>query len=133
MSDYLGLLKKDHGEDYESFINSIEPANFTELMKMTDENKISSRGAKDILVFMYKGDKRGPSAIAKEKELLQKSSAGELESMVKEIIAKNASVVSDYKKGKSAALQFLIGQGMKLSKGSANPEVLKEVFLKELQ
>jgi aspartyl-tRNA(Asn)/glutamyl-tRNA(Gln) amidotransferase subunit B len=67
--------------------------------------------------------------IAQEKGFLQKSDAGELESMVKEIIAKNSGVVADYKAGKSAALQFLIGQGMKLSKGSANPEVLKEVFL----
>ena len=133
LTDYLGLLKKDHGEDYESYINSIEPSNFTNLMKMTSENKISSRGAKDLLVLMYKGDKREPLIIAEEKGLLQKSDTGELESMAKEIIAKNPGVVADYKAGKLVALQFLIGQGMKLSKGSANPAVLKEVFLKELK
>src|ERR1035437_5829596 len=133
LTDYLGLIKKDHGEDYESYINSIEPSNFTKLMKMISENKVSSRGAKDLLVFIYKGDKREPVAIAEEKGLLQKSDEGELESMVKEIITKNPSVVADYKAGKSVALQFLIGQGMKLSKGSANPEVLKKVFLKELK
>jgi aspartyl-tRNA(Asn)/glutamyl-tRNA(Gln) amidotransferase subunit B len=133
LSDYLGLIKKDHDEDYESFINSIEPSNFTKLMKMISENKVSSRGAKDILVLMYKGDKREPLIIAEEKGLLQKSDAGELELMVREIITKNPSVVADYKSGKLVALQFLIGQGMKLSKGSANPEVLKKVFLKELQ
>jgi aspartyl-tRNA(Asn)/glutamyl-tRNA(Gln) amidotransferase subunit B len=71
--------------------------------------------------------------IAEEKGLLQKSDTGELESMAKEIIAKNPGVVADYKAGKLVALQFLIGQGMKLSKGSANPAVLKEVFLKELK
>ena len=133
MSDYLGLIKKDHGEDYESHINSIEPSNFIKLMEMISENKISSRGAKDLLVLMYKGDKREPLAIAEEKGLLQKSDVGELESMVKEIIAKNPTVVADYKAGKLVALQFLVGQGMKLSKGSANPAVLKEVFLKELK
>ena len=53
--------------------------------------------------------------------------------MAKEIIAKILGVVADYKAGKLVALQFLIGQGMKLSKGSANPAVLKEVFLKELK
>jgi aspartyl-tRNA(Asn)/glutamyl-tRNA(Gln) amidotransferase subunit B len=133
LSDYLGLIKKDHGEDYESYINSIEPSNFTNLMKMISENKVSSRGAKDLLVLMYKGDKREPLAIAGEKGLLQKSDEGELESMAKEIIAKNPSVVADYKAGKLVALQFLVGQGMKLSKGSANPEILKKVFLKELE
>ena len=133
LSDYLGLIKKDHGEDYESYINSIEPSNFTKLMKMISENKVSSRGAKDLLLLMYKGDKREPTTIAEENGLLQKSDTGELELMVKEIIAKNPSVVADYKAGKLVALQFLIGQGMKLSKGSANPAILKEVFLKELK
>jgi aspartyl-tRNA(Asn)/glutamyl-tRNA(Gln) amidotransferase subunit B len=133
LTDYLGLIKKDHDEDYKGFINTIEPARFAELMKMTSENKVSSRGAKDLLVLMYKGDKREPLLIAQEKGLLQKSDANELESMAKEIIAKNPSVVADYKSGKLAALQFLIGQGMKLSKGSANPAVLKDVFLKELK
>ena len=52
-----------------SYINSIEPSNFTNLMKMTSENKISSRGAKDLLVLMYKGDKREPLIIAEEKGL----------------------------------------------------------------
>ena len=133
LTDYLGLIKKDHGEDYESYINSIEPSNFTKLMKMINENKISSRGAKDLLVLMYKGDKREPLIIAEEKGLLQKSDVSELESMAKDIIAKNPGVVADYKAGKLVALQFLIGHGMKLSKGSANPAVLKGIFLKELK
>jgi len=36
--------------------------------------------------------------------------------------------VKEYKEGKGQALQFLIGQGMKETKGSANPEVLKKLF-----
>jgi aspartyl-tRNA(Asn)/glutamyl-tRNA(Gln) amidotransferase subunit B len=133
LTDYLGIIKKDHGEDYESYINSIEPSNFTKLMKMINENKVSSRGAKDLLLLMYKGDKREPTIIAEENGLLQKSDTGELQSMAKEIITKNPTVVADYKAGKLVALQFLIGQGMKMSKGSANPAILKEVFLKQLK
>jgi aspartyl-tRNA(Asn)/glutamyl-tRNA(Gln) amidotransferase subunit B len=37
-------------------------------------------------------------------------------------------VVAEYKSGKETALQFLIGQGMKATKGSANPQVLKKLF-----
>ncbi|MDR3558404.1 MAG: Asp-tRNA(Asn)/Glu-tRNA(Gln) amidotransferase subunit GatB [Candidatus Pacebacteria bacterium] len=133
LSDYLGALKKDHGEAFEGHLDTIEPAQFSALMKLIAGNKVSSRGAKDLLVLIYKGDKREPLAIAEEKGLLQKSNAGELESMAKDIIAKNQSVVADYKAGKLVALQFLIGQGMKLSKGSANPAVLRGVFLKELK
>jgi Asp-tRNA(Asn)/Glu-tRNA(Gln) amidotransferase B subunit len=48
------------------------------------------------------------------------------------IIAAHPQSVADYKAGKAAALQFLVGQGMKESKGSANPVILREMFLKLL-
>jgi len=133
LSDYVGLLKKENGEAYESKIGSIAPSAFAELIVMIGENKVSSRGAKDLLAIMHGGDSRKPSVIAADKGLLQKSDACELESVVKDVIAKNPVVVADYKSGKVVALQFLLGQGMKATKGSANPEVLKEVFVKELR
>ncbi len=49
-----------------------------------------------------------------------------LPALVEKIIAANPTVVADYKAGKEVALQFLVGQGMKESKGSANPAVLRE-------
>jgi aspartyl-tRNA(Asn)/glutamyl-tRNA(Gln) amidotransferase subunit B len=42
-------------------------------------------------------------------------------------------VVDDYKKGKESVLQFFVGQGMKASRGSANPEMLKTIFLESLK
>lgn len=56
-----------------------------------------------------------------------------LPALVQKIIDANPAVVADYKGGKAASLQFLIGQGMKESKGSANPAVLAEEFKKLLQ
>lgn len=56
-----------------------------------------------------------------------------LPALVAKIIEANPAVVADYKSGKAASLQFLIGQGMKESKGSANPGVLAEEFKKALQ
>jgi aspartyl-tRNA(Asn)/glutamyl-tRNA(Gln) amidotransferase subunit B len=50
---------------------------------------------------------------------------------VQEVINANEKVVTEYKAGKEASLQFLVGQGMKVSKGSANPQVLA-TLLKEL-
>jgi aspartyl-tRNA(Asn)/glutamyl-tRNA(Gln) amidotransferase subunit B len=40
--------------------------------------------------------------------------------------------VGEYKAGKEAVLKYLIGQGMKLSKGSANPAVLEELIVTEI-
>jgi len=125
ISDLLGLMKG--GEN----LGKIEDKNFANLIKMVSESKISSRGAKDILKIMF--DKGGnPEEIANKEGLIQKSDLGELEKIAGQIIIDNAKVVADYKAGKEVALMSLVGQGMKVTKGSANPQVLKEVFLKLL-
>ncbi|MBX4197945.1 Asp-tRNA(Asn)/Glu-tRNA(Gln) amidotransferase subunit GatB [Candidatus Parcubacteria bacterium] len=123
-SDLLGLVKKEP-EFWQK--KPIDDKHFAELIKMLGENKVSSRGAKDILALMYK-EGGEPAKIAQEKGLLQKSDEGELKTIIEKIIADNPKVVADYKAGKEASLQFLIGQGMKATKGSANPEVLKNLF-----
>ena len=55
-----------------------------------------------------------------------------LPKIVQKVVDTHPQVVADYKAGKGAALQFLIGQGMKESKGSANPQALKEAIQKVL-
>ncbi len=123
LTDYLGLLKKE-GKD----ILSISSVNFSKLMKMVDQKKLSSRGAKDILVMMIKED-NDPEIIGNENGLIQKSDETEIKKVVEEIISKNPTVIDAYKNGKETALQFLIGQGMKLTKGSANPELLRKLLI----
>ena len=54
------------------------------------------------------------------------------EADIEKIIADNQKVVADYKAGKEASLQFLIGQGMKATKGSANPEMLKKLIVESI-
>lgn len=128
-TDILGLIKKAHGEGKEHLIAElpITAQDFVNLIGMIEKKMLSSRGAKDVLFVMC--EKGGnPESIAHEKQLIQKSDEGALKKIVEEVIAENPSVVADYKSGKVALLQFLIGQGMKKSKGSANPELLKTLF-----
>ena len=47
-----------------------------------------------------------------------------------EIIEANPEAVSDFKKGKENSIQFLVGQVMKKTRGSANPQVVKEIIIK---
>jgi aspartyl-tRNA(Asn)/glutamyl-tRNA(Gln) amidotransferase subunit B len=95
---------------------------------MISNGDLSSRGAKDTLALMMKED-GDPEMIAEKNDLIQKSDEGEIKKIVEEILSKNVVAVEEYKKGKLASLQFLIGQGMKATKGSANPELLKKVIL----
>ncbi|MCX6723003.1 MAG: hypothetical protein NT094_02925 [Candidatus Staskawiczbacteria bacterium] len=52
--------------------------------------------------------------------------------MVQEIISKNSKAVEDYKAGKQNSLQFLTGQVMAITRGTAKPETVLEILKKLL-
>ena len=123
VSDLIGLVGGDTRKVEFKFTDNA----FTTLMKMIGRGEIGSRSAKDILKIMYVSG-GAPKKIAEEKGLFQKSDAGELKALAEKIIEENESVVADYKKGQDGALQFLVGAGMKETQGSANPQVLSQIF-----
>jgi aspartyl-tRNA(Asn)/glutamyl-tRNA(Gln) amidotransferase subunit B len=128
ISDLLGFQQN---LEY-SVLRNLKAEQFADLISMTGTGEISSRGAKDILKIM--AEKGGnPRMIAQEKSLFQKSNEEELRHIVEKIAKEYESVVTDFKNGKEAALQFLIGQGMKETRGAANPKILKEIFLSILR
>ena len=55
-----------------------------------------------------------------------------LPTIAQQVIDANPKVVAEFKAGKGAALQFLVGQGMKVSKGRSNPQALREAIQKIL-
>ncbi|TAN58088.1 Asp-tRNA(Asn)/Glu-tRNA(Gln) amidotransferase subunit GatB, partial [Patescibacteria group bacterium] len=116
ISDLSGLMKEKNISSGEL---KIEPKDFAKLIKMAADGEISSRGAKDVLKIMF--DEGGdPEEIVKEKGLAQTSDDSFIKNIAEEVIKNNPTVAEDYKKGKGNALQFLVGQGMKLSRGKAN-------------
>lgn len=121
-SDLVALMKDDTPE-----VLRMTPESIAELVGMITAGDISSRGAKDTLAIMYR---EGGSAreVAERENLLQKSDEGELKAIVEGIIAEHALVAEEYRGGKESSIQFFIGQGMKATKGAANPGVLKKLF-----
>ncbi len=110
----------------------IEPTSFSELICMVADSKISSRGAKDIIDLLIKDPSASPQTLAEKHNLLQKSDTADIAPAIEKVIADNAKVVAEYKAGKTASLQFLIGQAMKATKGAGNPEVVKKLLLEKL-
>ena len=110
----------------------VDTESFVVVMQMIDDGELSSRGAKDILKILQEegGD---PKKIAKEKDLIQKSDEAELKKVVEQVISENQDAVGEYKKGKEASLQYLVGQAMKETKGSANPKILHKLFTEALK
>ena len=115
-----------------AYTRHIEPSHFSELIGMIAASDISSRGAKDILALMFKEKGASPKVLAEKHGLIQKSNAADLIPAIEKVIADNPTVVAEYKAGKVASLQFLIGQSMKATKGAGNPEVVKKLLVEKL-
>lgn len=112
-------------------IDSADAMGFKKLIGMITRGEITSRVAKDLLkevVF----DGVDPEERAKEKGLLQDNSEDSLTLVVETIIAENPAVAEDYRSGKQAVLQYLVGQGMKATRGAANPETLAKLLKDKL-
>ncbi len=107
----------------------ITPENFAELIYLTFIGEISSSGAQEVLKEMFISGK-DPSQIIESKDLKQVSDEEELEIATETVIKNNPQAVEDYKEGKETALQFLVGQVMRETKGKANPKVLAKLIKK---
>ncbi|MEK7193366.1 MAG: Asp-tRNA(Asn)/Glu-tRNA(Gln) amidotransferase subunit GatB [Patescibacteria group bacterium] len=127
-SDLLGLVNET-GTPFSAV--KVTPEHLAHLVDLIADGKIMSRQAKDILRKMF-DDGSDPEEILENEGLHTVSDSSELETTVREIIADNPAAVADYKKGKEASVQFLIGKAMAKLKGRGSPEVLKELFLKHL-
>lgn len=118
------------GKTIGEFVVSAE--NFAEFIVVVANGTINSSAAQTVLAEMYKGEDNDPSHIIDRLNLAQMSDTGELESIVDTILAANAQSVTDFKAGKENALQYLVGQVMKETKGKANPGIVKELLEKKL-
>ncbi len=129
VSDLSGLMKEKNISISEI---KISPEMFAKLINMAAEGELSSRATKDVLKIMF-DDGGEPEKIVKEKGLKQASDDGFIKGIVEEVTENNSVAVGEFKKGKENALQFLVGQGMKLSKGKANPGVLQKLLKEKMR
>ncbi len=109
--------------------------NMAELAKMIDKGTVSAGGANAIMQEMVKTSKK-PQIIAKELDLIQKSDAGELETIVEHVLSENPKAVEDVTSGgkkSKKARGFLLGQVMQKTKGQANPKVVSEILDRKLK
>ncbi|MDB5776602.1 MAG: gatB [Herbaspirillum sp.] len=106
------------------------------LLQRIADGTISNKIAKDIFATMWEekaGDAGAADRIIEAKGLKQISDSGALEKIVDEVLAANAKSVEEFRAGKEQAINALIGQAMKASRGKANPAQLTELLKKKLK
>jgi aspartyl-tRNA(Asn)/glutamyl-tRNA(Gln) amidotransferase subunit B len=109
-----------------------KPAGILELLELVESGKISTKIAQDVFAEMF-ATSEAPGGIVEQKGLAQVSDTGAIEAFCEQAIAANPGPAADFKAGKAAALNFLKGQVMKLSKGKANPALAGEILERKLK
>ena len=132
MGDLLGALNKDDTDIINSPISAKQLAGMLARIK---DDTLSGKLAKKVFSALY--EREGGDAddaadkIIKDKGLKQETDTGAIKAIVEDVIAKNEAMVEEYRGGKEKAFNGLVGQVMKASRGSANPQQVNQI-LKEL-
>ncbi len=89
------------------------------LLKLVESGAINGSTAKDLLAELYieGGD---PAALVAERGLGQVGDADQLAALISEAIDANPKACEDFRGGREAALQALVGHVMKATRGRAD-------------
>ncbi|MDN4037432.1 Asp-tRNA(Asn)/Glu-tRNA(Gln) amidotransferase subunit GatB [Massilia sp. YIM B02443] len=132
MGDVSSTLNR---EGVELLDAPVSAAQLALLLKRIADGTISNKAAKEVFAAMWDAkstDEALADTVIDQKGLKQISDTGALEAIVDEVLAANAKSVEQYRAGKEAAINALIGQTMKASKGKANPAQVTELLKKKL-
>jgi len=110
----------------------VTPEQLASLIRLIDEEKISGKQGKDVLVEMFKTGKSADSII-EERGMVQVSDTAEIDALIDEVMSANPQQVANYRSGKDALFGFFVGQVIKASKGKANPKIVNERLREKLR
>ncbi len=102
--------------------------------ELLSANQLSSTKAKELITTLLMTAELPPDIVsyAKDHGFSQVSDSEEINRFVSQAIADNPKAAQDVASGEAKAIQFLVGQVMKLSHGKANPELAQQLIKKQL-
>jgi aspartyl-tRNA(Asn)/glutamyl-tRNA(Gln) amidotransferase subunit B len=128
MGDLLGALKAA-GKDITG--SPVSPEDLGGLVGLIQDGTVSGKMAKTVFEKMFSTGVSAKQAV-EELGLRQITDSGEIQKIVREIVASNPKQVAQYRSGKTATFGFFVGQVMKATKGQANPQKVNELLQEEL-
>jgi aspartyl-tRNA(Asn)/glutamyl-tRNA(Gln) amidotransferase subunit B len=126
------LLREVPGDDDAALAACrVTPTRLAGLLDLVEDGTISGKIAKDVFDRMLASGEEARAIVTRE-GLTQVADAGALTTVVEQVIAANPRSVDDWKKGKKASANFLLGQVMKATGGKANPAVVSQLLADKL-
>jgi aspartyl-tRNA(Asn)/glutamyl-tRNA(Gln) amidotransferase subunit B len=127
----LSRLLNDSGLDLDSSGLKFGAESFARLLKLVQGGSITNSAAKEVLRASFETG-ADPESIVAEKGLGAMEDDGALQEIVRQVIADNAKIVAEYRGGKTGAINALLGQVMKQTRGRANAGEVRSLLQAEL-
>jgi aspartyl-tRNA(Asn)/glutamyl-tRNA(Gln) amidotransferase subunit B len=125
------LLRELGGDGRAAATTPVRPAHLARLVALVDDGTISGKLAKDVFDRMARSGE-GPDAIVGREGLRQVVDADALGAVVARVLAAHPEAVADFRKGRKQSAAFLVGQVMKATAGTANPQVVQRLLAEQL-
>ncbi len=109
----------------------MKPQHLADLIAIVKAGKISGKAAKEVCEAIV-ADGTDAQKIVEQRGLAQVSDQSAIAQIVADVLAQNPDSVASYKSGKAKALEFLVGQAMKASRGKANVEIVRAMLVEQL-
>ena len=104
----------------------VTPESLSEMIRMIDDNTISGKMAKEVLVEMVKS-RRPPGELVNAMGGGQLSDESEISSLVEKVVSDSPKQTQQYLAGRTTLLGYFVGQVIKLSGGKANPQLVNRI------
>jgi aspartyl-tRNA(Asn)/glutamyl-tRNA(Gln) amidotransferase subunit B len=120
-------------------LDALDPESFTALLVLLENGVITDRSGVEVLRVML--DQRhnrepcdSPEAIVVRLNLAKAAGdSGPLLTAIREAISEYPKAVEDYRSGRNGALNFIVGQVMKKTRGRSDPSELNRLLTEELK
>jgi aspartyl-tRNA(Asn)/glutamyl-tRNA(Gln) amidotransferase subunit B len=129
MSELLRVVPGD--DDRAVAACPVTPAHLAGLLRLVDAGTLSGKMAKEVFERMLRSGE-DPETIVRREGLAQVADVETLDAIVDEVLAASPAVVADYRRGRTAAKQALVGLVMKRTRGTANPALVQRLLDEKL-
>jgi aspartyl-tRNA(Asn)/glutamyl-tRNA(Gln) amidotransferase subunit B len=134
------LSRRLNAQDLNIDKSPVSASTLAAIIRRISDGTISNGGGRQVLELLWGGGEIGGDALPSiyvdkaigDLGLKQMSDTGELEKIIDEVLAANAKNVEEVRAGNAKAMNALVGQAMKATKGKANPAQVNELLKKKL-
>jgi aspartyl-tRNA(Asn)/glutamyl-tRNA(Gln) amidotransferase subunit B len=127
--DLFGWMK-EHNQSIQEI--KITPAGLVELLGLLEAKEINQATGRDIINMMLQSGQSAKEIVA-QKGLAIVSDSSLIQVQIKQVLADHPREVNQYLNGKETLANWFFGQVMAVNKGKADPAVIKQEIMKELE